>query len=182
VHTQAIILKKIPIREYDELVVCYTRNSGKQTYQAKSIRRHTSKQASHLDLLNLVDFTLVHPKGSIRDLAVNGHSIITQAYSLRTFSNLKSCLPATAAAFLILETFDKLVFESQPDLQLWNLLVDKLEKFDILAGQISADWPVIIDTTRKELLQTLGYDEFSSLEELANCRFHSLQFAKKVVG
>ena len=35
-RTQAIILKKIPVREYDELVVCYTKDSGKQVYQAKS--------------------------------------------------------------------------------------------------------------------------------------------------
>jgi DNA repair protein RecO len=181
-RTQAIILKKIPIREYDELVVCYTRHAGKQTYQAKSIRRHTSKQASHLDLLNLVDFTLVHPKGSIRDLAVNGHSIITQAYSLRTFNNLKSNLLAMATAFFVLETFDKLVFESQPDLQLWNMLTGQIEKLDILANQDLTHWPSIIDETRKEILQTLGYDEFTSIEDLANCHFHSLQFVKTVIG
>src|SRR3990167_10175727 len=117
VRTQAIILKKIPIREYDELIICYTQNTGKQVYQAKSILRPTSKQAGHLDILNLVDFSLVHK---------NSHPIITSAYCLEAFPRLKSSLPAMVAAFFLLECFDKLIFEGEPDLKLWDFLLSKL--------------------------------------------------------
>ena len=180
-RTEAIILKKIPIREYDLLVVCYTRHAGKQTYVAKSVRRSCSKQASHLDLLNYVDFTSVQPKNSGKDLISNGHPIITQAYSLKTFHNLKSRLPAMAAAFFLLECLNKLVFEGQADDQLWNFLENKVEELDRLANQRGVRWPAVIETTRKELLSTLGYETGASVEDLAGSQFKSLQFCRNMI-
>lgn len=180
-HTQAIILKKIPIREHDELIVCYTQHAGKQTYQAKSVRRHTSRQASHLDILNWVDFILIHPKGSLTEQLINGHSIITQAYSLRSFNNLKSSLPAMATAFFVLETFDKLVFEGEYDDRLWNFLIENLEKIDTAATQKNINWPSIFELTRKDLVKTMGYEAKTCIEDLTGKRFHSLQFANLVI-
>ena len=179
---QAIILKKIPVREYDELVVCYTKHAGKQTYRAKSVRRHTSKQASHLDLLNWADFDLVHSKNSPDESAGNGHPIITSAESLATFSNLKSSLPALAAAYFILECFDRLVFDGETDKKLWDFLTSKLGELDRFAGNNNADWPKITLASKEEFLDVLGYDSSVSVEELAGMRFRSLQFLKKVVG
>src|SRR3989338_8218961 len=101
-RTQAIILKHIPIKEHDALVICYTDTAGKQTYQAKSPAKPTSVQGGHLDLFNLVDFALVEG---------NGHPIITGAHALRAYANLKSSLPALAAGYFLLEAFDKLVFD-----------------------------------------------------------------------
>src|SRR3989344_9022419 len=108
---KAVIIKKIPIREYNELIVCYTQEEGKQAYQAKSILRPNSKQAGHLDVLNLVDFNLV---------LGNGHPIITSAYCLDAFSSLKTSLGAMSVAFFILELFDRAVMEGQTDDKLWN--------------------------------------------------------------
>ncbi len=171
-RTQAIILKKIPIREYDELVVCYTKDSGKQTYQAKSVLRPTSKQASHLDVLNLVDFSLIHK---------NSHPIIASAYCLEAFRNLKSSLPAMAAAHFLLECFDKLVFDGESDPKLWDFLHSRLSEYDKLAGKRGVDWSSVIGSSREGLLDVLGYDRESSLENLANARFKSLQFVRKMV-
>ena len=120
-RTQAVILKKMPMREYDELVICYTKDAGKQTYQEKSILRPSSKQAGHLDILNLVDFSLVHK---------NSHPIITSAYCLEPFSRLKSSLPAMATAFFLLECFDKLVFEGEADMRLWEFFLSQLKTCD----------------------------------------------------
>jgi len=171
-RTQAIILKKIPIREYDELVVCYTKDSGKQVYQAKSILRPSSKQAGHLDILNLVDFSLVQK---------NSHPIITSSYCLDTFRNLKSSLPALAAAYFLLECFDKLVFEGEPDPKLWDFLHSRLCEYNQLARKGRADWPMIIKLTREDLLKVMGYDSTLPIEQLANATFKSLQFARRVV-
>jgi len=180
-RTQAIILKKIPVREYDELVVCYTNGSGKQVYQAKSILRPSSKQAGHLDILNLVDFSLVQK---------NSHPIITSSYCLNTFRNLKSSLPALAAAYFLLECFDKLVFEGEPDPKLWDFLHSHLCEYDRLAlghsptGEAQkgrANWPMVIKLTREDLLKVMGYDSTLPIEQLANACFKSLQFARRVV-
>ena len=171
-RTQAIILKKIPVREYDELVVCYTKDSGKQVYQAKSILRPSSKQAGHLDILNLVDFSLVQK---------NSHPIITSSYCLNTFRDLKSSLPALAAAYFLLECFDKLVFEGEPDPKLWDFLHSHLRRYNQLAQEGRAGWPIVIRSTREGLLKVMGYDSTLPIEQLANACFKSLQFARRVV-
>jgi hypothetical protein len=180
-RTQAIILKKIPVREYDELVVCYTKDAGKQVYQAKSILRPSSKQAGHLDILNLVDFSLVQK---------NSHPIITSSYCLDTFRNLKSSLPALAAAYFLLECFDKLVFEGESDPELWDFLHSHLCEYNRLAlghsqtGEAQkgrVNWPVIIKLTREDLLKVMGYDPALPIEQLANAHFKSLQFARRVL-
>ena len=91
---QAIILKKQALREDDELVMCYTRDFGKQRYQAKSSVLARSLQGGHLDILNHVEFSLVEGKH---------HSIIASAAAVNTFPALKRSLPALAAAFVLLE-------------------------------------------------------------------------------
>jgi DNA repair protein RecO len=181
VRTEAIILKKIPIREFDLLVICYTKHAGKQTYVAKYARRATSKQVSHLDLLNYVDFTSVLPKNSSKDLISNGHPIITQATSLRTYHNLKSSLPVMAVAFFVLEVFNKLIYDGQDDHELWNFLIENLENLDKLSRQKNIFWPKEVETIRKKLLKIMGYHADTSIEELANTKFHSLQFLENVI-
>lgn len=182
-RTQAIILKKIPIREYDELVVCYTRDAGKQVYQAKSVLLPTSKQAGHLDVLNLVDFSLVRK---------NSHPIIASAYCLDSFRHLKSSLPAMAAAYFLLECFDKLIFENEPDSKLWGFLLAQLNSYNqepiyrhrkSLDGRfaMSSNLAEAMSQTRRELLKTLGYDPDYPIEQLANAEFRSLQFARSMV-
>ncbi|OGN04463.1 MAG: DNA repair protein RecO [Candidatus Yanofskybacteria bacterium RIFCSPHIGHO2_01_FULL_44_17] len=175
----AIILKKIPIREYDELIICYTQNTGKQVYQAKSILRPTSKQAGHLDVLNLVDFSLVHK---------NSHPIITSAYCIDAFSQLKSSLPAMSVAYFLLECFDKLVFENEPDQKLWDFLVSQIKYYDEKAHMLTnlaharfVSIDTMITAARQELLKILGYDPGMPIEHLANTQFKSLQFAREVL-
>ncbi len=171
---QAVILKKIPVKEYDELVVCYTKDLGKQVYHAKSVLRPTSKQASHLDVLNLVDFSLVQG---------NGHPIITSAYCLKAFPGLKSSLPALSAAYFLLEAFDRIVFEGEQDTQLWEFLLSRLDEYDfsVKTGKRDIKWEEAIGSSRLELLKVLGYGEDVTLEEVANAHFRSLQFARKVI-
>jgi DNA repair protein RecO len=178
-RTQAIILKKIPIREYDELIICYTKDSGKQIYQAKSILRSSSKQANHLDILNYVDFSLVDG---------NGHPIITSAYCIESFTGLKSSLEAMSAGYFLLECFDRLVFEGESDYKLWNFLIAQLGNYnreaDLIQPKIvdlGRHWTSLIANSRQELLQTLGYDHSQQIEALANSQFRSLQFARKVL-
>ena len=50
------MVKKINVGEYDQLVILYTKEFGKITAIAKSVVKPESKQTSHLDILNLIDF------------------------------------------------------------------------------------------------------------------------------
>ncbi len=180
-RTQAIILKKIPIREYDELIVCYDKERGKQVYHAKSNLRPSSRRAGHLDILNLADFVLVPSSGSSKFDGEAGRHIIASAYCLDAFRRLKSSLPAMSCAYFLLECFDKIIFEGEPDARLWNFLLSRLKELDKSALNARADWLAILGSTRRELLNVLGYHTGASIEELANARFKSLQFASKVL-
>ena len=172
-RTQAIILKKIPVQEHDQLVVCYTRDVGKQTYRAKSVMKSHSKQASHLDVLNWADFHLVSSVG---------YPIIASAGSVRTFHALRSHLPPLAAAHFLLDCFDKLVFEGQYDEKLWNFLTSELIAYNARATEEQAPWSYLIEKSKRRLLETLGYDTVSSLEQISGNRLHSLLFVQKVLG
>lgn len=154
---QAIILKKLPIREHDELVVCYTREHGKQRYVAKSSMLATSKQGHHLDVLNHVEFNLIEGKY---------HPIIASAVSVNSFPAIKQSLSALAQAYFVLECFDKLVFENERDDRLWSYLLGVLR-----AGRVD----------QRELIATLGYHGDTPLFDLYPTAFSSLQFAKNVV-
>lgn len=162
---KAVIIKKIPIREYNELVVCYTQEAGKQAYQAKSILRPTSKQAGHLDVLNLVDFNLV---------LGNGHPIITSAYCLDAFSLLKSSLGATSVAFFILELFDKAVLEGQSDDKLWDFMGSRLSRLNELASLDNINWQNELAQVRKSAMETMGYGVNADPEFVFGRRFKSL--------
>lgn len=120
-RTKAIIIKKQPTNEYDELITCYAQEFGKLTAVAKSVLKGSSMQAMHLDNLNLVDFELI-----------NGRSIpiIAATQSENSFRNIKSNLATLAVAQFFMDVADKMVFDLQKDEPLWGFLVNVLEKLD----------------------------------------------------
>ncbi|HEY4507252.1 MAG TPA: DNA repair protein RecO [Candidatus Paceibacterota bacterium] len=180
---QAIIIKKIPIKEYDELIVCYTKDYGKQTYQAKSILRNTSKQAPHLDILNFVDFSLVEKEISSSSMYYRPRNkIITSARCINAFQVIKSSIPLMASAFFLLECLDKLIFENEPDINLWNFLISHLGDCNSTNNIRSEDSLKLILRARNGFLKILGYDHNVPIETITQSRLISLQFAKTVVG
>ncbi len=120
-RTRAIILKKQNTGEYDQLVTCYTEEFGKLTAVAKSALKSTSIQAMHLDVFNLVDFELINGRAT---------PIIAGAQAERTYTNLKTNLPALAGAYFFSEVFDRLVFDYQRDDEMWNFLTGLLDDLD----------------------------------------------------
>lgn len=160
---EAIIIKKVPIREFDELIICYTKDNGKQTYQIKSSLRHTSKQGRHVDVLSHADFNLVE-----------GHvmPIIVSARCLNPFYNIKSSLKSWALATFILECVDKIVPENEPDTDFWFRL------HDILNDCITHDMSV--DRLRDKTLGFLGYPASANIEDIAQSKFNSLDFIRRL--
>ncbi|MDP3953819.1 MAG: DNA repair protein RecO [bacterium] len=167
---RAVIIKKIPIREYDELIVCYTKEEGKQAYQAKSVLLPTSKQAGHLDILNLVDFNLA---------LGNGYPIITSAYCLNSFRLMKASLRAMMPAFFLVELFDKAVMEGERDDKLWDFLVSKLEYLNSEANTINVK--ECLAGIHGEALEVLGYGNKNDIEFETGRRFNSLQFGQDML-
>src|SRR3989338_7943249 len=118
---KAIIIKKQNTNEFDQFVTCYTQELGKLTAIAKSILKHSSIQAMHLDTLNLVEFELINGKAM---------PIIAGAQSENSYRDLKSSIPSLAVGHFFSEVIDKMVPEMEKDENLWNFLTDLLDKLN----------------------------------------------------
>lgn len=168
----AFVIRKTPVGEYDEQVVCFTQETGKTTAVAKSILKPHSKQAMHLAILNKVEFELIQGKGM---------PIITGAQVATAYLPIRSSLRKMAVALFFLEVIDKLVPEHEADLRLWEFMTitfQELEKVD--ADKLST----LFKQRQKEMLAILGYPSETldyEFERAADRRFDSLKFIRHVV-
>ncbi|MFH1769846.1 MAG: recombination protein O N-terminal domain-containing protein [Parcubacteria group bacterium] len=170
---EAIVLKKIPIKEHDEMVICYTKDQGKQTYRAKSVVLPTSKQGQHLDVLNRIEFSLVQG---------NGHPIIASAYAIDTYRFLKQSLPAMSVTYFFLECFDKLVFDNELDEALWEFLSEHIERSNTLCRQSETNWKNVMKQDYERFMEVMGYDSNTNIHELYHADFSSLQFVNTMLN
>lgn len=142
--TQAIIIKKQNTNEYDQLITCYTEELGKITAIAKSILKHSSVQAMHLDVLNLVEFDLISGRAT---------PIITGAQCLNSYRQIKKSLSVLASAQFFMEVMDKIILDGEKDTKLWEFVIGILEKLD--SNPVN---PLpILRNGQAELLKLLGY-------------------------
>lgn len=120
-RTQAVIIKKTPSNEFDQLVTCYTEDFGTLRALARGIYKPTSIQSLHLQPLNLVEFELIHGRSM---------PIISSAQMVDSFSGLRASLPALAAAQFFTEVLDRISYENEKDPKLWRFLNKMLRELD----------------------------------------------------
>ena len=144
-----IIIGKQNTNEYDQLISFYSPDIGKGTGIAKSILKHSSIQAMHLDLYNHSEFELVEGKG---------WPIITGAQAIDARPCIKSNLGALAVASFFAEAINKIVFDNEKDLLLWNFIsgvFNELEDITPLAGTL--EMRGFLRAKQMEFLHILGY-------------------------
>lgn len=164
--TQAIVIKKQNTNEYDQLISCYTKELGKITAVAKSILKHSSVQAMHLDVLNLVEFDLISGRAM---------PIITGAQCEKLYHQIKNSLPAFASAGFFLEVLDKIIFDGEKDEKLWGFVIGILENLE----SNSANPLPAFRNGQAELLKLLGY--FPMIDRCVLCSAGT-EDAKKTEG
>jgi DNA repair protein RecO len=152
---EAIVIKKMPLREHDQLVVLYTRELGKTLAAAKSIMKAHSVQALQLDEGNLVRCELVAGKGM---------PIITGAQALLCYRIAKASPLRWAAAQFFLQIIDAVVFDHQQDGALFEHLSGTLAELN----QESGDVLDIFRRRQASLLEVLGYGR--QLTEISSAR------------
>ncbi|HEY4484537.1 MAG TPA: DNA repair protein RecO [Candidatus Paceibacterota bacterium] len=153
---KGIVIKKVDNGEYNQLVTLYTKDFGKVTAVAKSIKKPSSRQAPHLDVLNLVDFLLVLGKN---------YPIITSAQSVETFAGIKSSLSKSAVALFILETFNNLIYDHEKDSALWSFALSFLDQLENRVLNFSEVKDYLVGT-QKELINLLGYSQEIKNEDI----------------
>lgn len=142
---EGVVIKRINFGEKDRLLTIFTHNFGKITIIAKGIRAISSKKSPHLEL-----FTQVLFYGAVgRNL-----DIVTEAYTLETFPNLRRNLKKIAFAYGAVEIIDRLCAERQEHIIIYDLLLATLKKIDT---NIDGNIKIIIDEYILKALLNLGY-------------------------
>lgn len=144
-HIEAIVIRKRPVREHDQLVVLYSRELGKLQAVAKGSLRAHSRQALAPDEGCLIRCELVDGRSG---------PIMTGAQSLRSLSRAKRSALAWTAVQFFLQATDAVVFESQPDDALWRCLVETLSALDAADDGHALD---VFRAGQQRLLGALGY-------------------------
>jgi DNA repair protein RecO (recombination protein O) len=145
-HIEAIVIRKQPTREHDQLVTLYSRELGKLTALARGSLRFRSKQSYALDEANRVHCELVSGRS---------FPIMTGTQTARCLSRAKRDPLAWAAVQFFLQVVDCAVFDHQPDERLWTSLTGILERFDVGIDGI----PESFRLGQRELLAALGYGQ-----------------------
>lgn len=181
---EAIVIKKVPVREHDQLVVLYSRELGKCSAIAKSSLRPHSRQALALDEGNRIHCELVSGRSGY---------IVAGAQAAHACSDMKCSLVRWAAAQFFLQAIDVLAYDEQPDPHVWAALTEALAVLDTIADE---DTLAVFRRAQGSLLSSLGYgsptisatmvanrtsvDE--QFEEIAQRRLTSLDLLYAVAG
>lgn len=144
-RTEAIILHTQPWREHDLLVHCYTEGAGVVRAIARSALRDGSVQSMHLGQGHLVQFELVPGKGM---------PIVTGAFAIDTFPNIRADLSRQAAAWNLLQSVDVLVTGQERDEGLWHAIKNQLGRLNTCDA---ADILYVLRGAQRDMLSILGY-------------------------
>jgi len=80
---QGFVIRRINFGDSHRFITLFTKNNGKVEVVAKGVRKITSKRASSVELLNLIEFQSVHTSKNF---------ILTEVKLLDSFENLKQDL------------------------------------------------------------------------------------------
>lgn len=142
---EGIVLKRVNFGEKDKLITVFTKNFGKLIVLAKGIRAIYSKKAPHLELFTHVSFFVARGKNI---------DIVTEAYTLETFPNLRKKLEKVAYAYNIVEVLDRLCAEHQEHRNIYELLLETLKHID---NNSDGNIKIIIDEFILKTLWDLGF-------------------------
>lgn len=110
-YTEALVLDKEDLGDYDSRVFLYSKDLGKVSAKATSVRKITSKLAAHLEPGNLINVRLV------------------QKNSFQIADALKvSSLPKSSETMRVLNLVKELAPEGDRDQSLWEFLILGEEK------------------------------------------------------
>ena len=117
--TEAFVINKKANNESDGLVVLYTKDLGRVTAKAKSIRKITSKLNGHLEPLNFVGCRLIEK---------HGFQII-DALTLSNNSHLKKEALVYGQSLKLLQFIEAMTFDLQSDVRFYAAIKKVFEHF-----------------------------------------------------
>jgi len=167
---EGIVLKRLNLGEADRILTVLSRESGKISVKAPGVRRIPSRRSSHVELLNLSQFTLYTS-------SKNFMPIVTEAQTLESFSGVKKNLKKIGYAYYICELVSGLCADNQENRSVFFLLKNVLFSLEKEKNYLE-----LISSFEKDLLQTLGFwKEASMLQTPASAKAQSGRQDSRIV-
>ena len=117
--SEAIVLARRNYSEADRILVVLTKNFGKISLLAKGVRLPKSKKRGHLEVFSHIKFSA--SKGKSLDL-------ITEAEMIDSYAEIRANLKKVSVAYFFMEGVGRLIHEGEKNEQLFNFMLDYLNK------------------------------------------------------
>lgn len=151
--TDAIVLRKYPLGERDQIVVLLSPTHGKIRGVAKGAKKTTGQFAGKVEIS--YHLSLLMAEGRNLD-------IISQVEILDSFKNIRTDLHKMAYTLYILELLDKAIPEPEPHYQLFSLLYSTLLNIEKSSGL-----SLLLLSFELKLITLLGY--YPEIKKCVNC-------------
>jgi DNA repair protein RecO (recombination protein O) len=171
-----IVLARRTFGEADRILVVFSKNFGRLSLIAKGIRRLKSRKRGHLEVFSFVNFQ-----------AVSGHGldIVTGVEMIDDFKEIRASLNKISLAYYFAEVIGRITHEGEPNLELFNLILEYLNKLKTAKKLRSLRLIFIL-----KLLTVLGYwpegkilpDPDKKLEEVIERQIYSSRVGKRMVS
>jgi len=155
-RTPAVCLRKVDWSETSQVLRFFTPRRGKISCVAKGAKRKKSAFLAPFDILGVYDLIRIEKKPGTLD-------ILTAAERVRVFPNLPREYPRFVAASYAAEYVDEFTQEGMPVDDLYDLLVQLLERLDT-----GAPVPDALFSFEARALEALGFGP--RLRECGACR------------
>ena len=142
---EGIVLKRRNLGEADRVLTILSRDLGKITVKAPGVRRIPSRRSSHVELLNLSQFTLYSGSKTFMP-------IVTEAQTLEDFSLIKNDLRKIGLALYVCELTNGLCADNQENREVFFHLKNILSELSS-----SSDVLNLVKKFEKNLLTELGF-------------------------
>lgn len=117
--TQGVVLRRRDFSDADRIITIYSKDYGKLSLLAKSVKKPKSKKRGHLEVFNRVKFSGATGRGL---------DIITEVETLDSFQNIRNDLRRISVAYYLAEVVDRVTKEEEINKDYYGIFVLYLEK------------------------------------------------------
>jgi len=174
--SEAIVLARRNYSEADRIIVVYSKDYGKLSLIAKSVRKTKSRKRGSIEVFSHIRFSAAKTKSL---------DILTEAEIVSTFSQIRKNLKKVAVAFYFTEVVGRLTHEGEKNEKLFSLLLKYIhslrketalkklrEKFIKDVVVLLGYWPKGKPINNPDLL----------LEEITERNINSVRVGKKLLS
>lgn len=115
------VLKRTNFGESDRYITIFSKYHGKIEVVARGVRKITSRRASHVETINLIEFQSIRGKKNY---------ILTEATVVSPYGELKKDLKCIEKVFLLCELINLLCPERVPHTEVFVLLENLLHRIE----------------------------------------------------